>query len=152
MGFASKNDSGRNGMKSFIIALIGVAIVGVAHAQSVGQYRGIRDVYNNNMSDAYNATSYINNYVLSGPSVYVSASVPASVTVVYFASSAGCDFRVRPNGVAPVVSATNVTNGSGWMLNPLKGFSSIGVTYFGLQSDNGTSTAPCTVTMTGYGR
>lgn len=101
------------------------------------------------VGDIYPTSSYVNNYLISTTTTYISATANSgtiSSTAACFAASAGCDFRVKANGVGPVVSNTNVTDGSAWMLNPQKCLVSTGVSYFGLQSDTGN----CAVTMSLY--
>ena len=101
------------------------------------------------MGDIYPLGTYVNNYSLPTPSTYISASTnngTISSTAACFAATAGCDFHIKANGIGPVVSSTNVTDGTGWMLNPQKCLTSTNISYFALQSDSGS----CTVTMTLY--
>lgn len=106
------------------------------------------------VGDIYPANTFINSYALSAPTVYVSATVSSSTIgpakFACFAASVGCDINVRANGTAPIVSSSNVTNGSAWMKNPQKCLSTSGVSYFALQSDQATASNNCVATMSVY--
>ncbi|NDC96098.1 hypothetical protein EB077_12390 [bacterium] len=74
-------------MNKYLLTLAGLLLVLGVNAQTVGTYRTVRDNFGNTVADSYQVTNYTNNYVLNAPNAYASATVPTSLTVVYFAAS-----------------------------------------------------------------
>lgn len=103
--------------------------------------------------DVFPAAGYTNNLALT-QDTYASATCPTGAKWLVFSQPSTGSFITKPNGVAPAVTITTVTNGTGWErnrggfdINTTISGSSVIMSYVGVESE---SASPNSIPYTCY--